>query len=627
MRLALSTLAVPLVGFALYAKMAAFNGTISPGGYNLASATWAMGALATLTALLAFAVPARHRLAGLLVLDALFTLVVLADTVYLRYFGEVLPASALLHGGQSLEVRQSIGVLFKPADLRLLQEWPFLLAMWPWRAHAWRLPVPIPALVPRLAAAAAGVGSMIVLASVIGEFDRRHPNALSGAWNPTYIAASIGTFPYHGVDAYHTLAARVSTEGAPEAVEAMAEGLTQKNSSQATNGNWGVAAGANVIAIQVEALQTFTLHREIKGRAITPHLNRLAAESLYFPNVYGQTKDGNTSDAEFMANTSLYPAPRGAAFVRFSGNTFEALPTALQERGYTTAAMHANSPGFWNRQAMYRSLGFSRFYSVNDYAMTESVGLGLSDRAFFAQSLDKLATLPEPFYAWMVTMSSHHPYDEAAALSDLDVGELAGTRLGLYLQSIHYADAELGRFIADLKRRGLWQRSVVVVHGDHPGVQHDDREALFAFTGTSSERPLAWRKLQKVPLLIHTPGESRRGRIEVAGGQVDLLPTVSNLLGLPFPHAFGQDLLQSPASFVVFNDGSVLSGDTYFDAKRDQAYAFTSERPLDPAMVAPSVALARRHLNYSAEILTYNLVPPIKAIASRGPQRNGRPIL
>lgn len=627
MRLSLGTCLIPVVAIALYTKMAAFNGLISPGGVNLAEATAALTALAWLLALSAMAVPARHRLAALLLIDGLATFLVLADVLYLRYFGEVLPASALLHGAQSLEVKQSVWVLLKLEDLKLLMEWPLLMALLPWRAKIWQVGKALPAWARHATVGLAALLPIAQLAHIVADFDRRHPNALSGAWNPTYVAASIGAFPYHGIDAYHALIARAPADGAPEAVEAIAGWLAAKNSPQAANANWGLAAGANVIAVQVEALQGFTVGLTIGGRPVTPHLNRLAGESLYFTNVFGQTKDGNTSDSEFLANTSLYPAPRGAAFVRFSGNQFEALPGALEERGYTSVAMHANSPGFWNRSSMYGALGFSRFFSVKDYALTESVGLGLSDRAFFDQSLEKLGRLKAPFYAWMVTMSSHHPYDEAAALSDLPVGELEGTRLGHYLKSIHYADAQLGRFIEGLERQGLWQNSVVVVLGDHPGVQHDDREALFALTGQRPDSPLAWRKLQQIPLMIHLPQGRRHGRIETAGGHIDLLPTLSNLLGLPFPHVFGQDLLRANSGFVVFNDGSVLAGQQYYDARARQAYDFASERPIDESPLAPAIALGQRHLGYSGEILKFNLASRIKAIAARDVPRNGRPAI
>lgn len=615
MRLSPGTALLPIALFALYWKFTTFNALISPGGVGLPVANQAiLAACVLLVAPILFA-PARARLPLLIVVDAVLSSLVLADTLYLRYFGELAPASALFHGSQGVQVAGSVRDLLRPSDALLLADLPVLLAALVltrrWKPTPWRL--------GRVAAAGLGtaglIGPSIALSGIVGAFDKAHPDALEGAWNPTYVAASIGALPYHGIDAYHALAARAPADGPPHEVAAIAEWLARKNLPEAANRDWAIASGKNLIMVQVEALQGFTVGLTIGGQPVTPNLNRLMAQSLYFPNIYGQTKHGNTSDSEFMANTSLYPATRGAAFVRFSGNAFESLPGALKERGYQTVAMHANSPGFWNRQAMYASLGFSRFESVRDYTPEDVVGLGLSDRAFFDQSLEKLSRLPQPFYSWLVTMSSHHPYHEAAALSPLDVGDLEGTRLGHYLKSIHYADAQLGRFRAGLEQRGLWDRSVVVVLGDHPGVQRDDAEALVALTGHRVEGPFAWRSLQKIPVMIHLPKDARKGRIEMAGGHVDVLPTVSNLLGLPSPHAFGQDLLRAQPGFVVFNDGSFVAGDTFCDPREGKAYDVATGAPRDAASSLAKAPLAQRHLSYSGEILTFDLGDRLRALA------------
>jgi phosphoglycerol transferase MdoB-like AlkP superfamily enzyme len=615
MRLSPGTALLPIALIALYWKFTAFNALISPGGVGLPVANQAiLAACVLLVAPILFA-PAGWRLPLLLVVDAVLSSLALADTLYLRYFGELAPASALFHGSQGVQVAGSVRDLLRPSDAMILADLPLLVAALV-LTRRWK-PTPWP--LGRVAAAGLGVagliGPSVVLTGVVGDFDRAHPDALEGAWNPTYVAASIGALPYHGIDAYHALAARAPADGPPHEVAAIADWLARKNLPEAANRDWAIASGKNLIMVQVEALQGFTVGLTIGGQPVTPNLNRLAGQSLYFSNIYGQTKHGNTSDSEFMANTSLYPATRGAAFVRFSGNAFESLPGALKERGYQTVAMHANSPGFWNRQAMYASLGFSRFESVRDYTPEDVVGLGLSDRAFFDQSLEKLTRLQAPFYSWLVTMSSHHPYHEAAALSPLDVGDLEGTRLGHYLKAIHYADAQLGRFRAGLEQRGLWDRSVVVVLGDHPGVQREDAEALVALTGNQVEGPFAWRSLQKIPVMIHLPKGARKGRIEVAGGHVDVLPTVSNLLGLPSPHAFGQDLLRAQPGFVVFNDGSFVSGDTFCDPREGQAYDVATGARRDPAPHLAKAPLAQRHLGYSGEILTFDLGDRLRALA------------
>jgi phosphoglycerol transferase MdoB-like AlkP superfamily enzyme len=78
--------------------------------------------------------------------------------------------------------------------------------------------------------------------------------------------------------------------------------------------------------LAVEALQGFVVGRQVDGRPVTPHLNALAKETLYFPAIFGQTSAGGTSDAELLVQASLHPREHGAAFVLHGGNTFRSLP-------------------------------------------------------------------------------------------------------------------------------------------------------------------------------------------------------------------------------------------------------------------------------------------------------------
>ena len=60
----------------------------------------------------------------------------------------------------------------------------------------------------------------------------------------------------------------------------------------------------------MESFQEFLVDLKIDGKEITPNINKLARESQYFPNFYQNVGQGNTSDAEFVVNTSFYIPPR-----------------------------------------------------------------------------------------------------------------------------------------------------------------------------------------------------------------------------------------------------------------------------------------------------------------------------
>lgn len=82
----------------------------------------------------------------------------------------------------------------------------------------------------------------------------------------------------------------------------------------------------------MESFQEFLVDLKIDGKEITPNINKLARESQYFPNFYQNVGQGNTSDAEFVVNTSFYIPPRGAATQRLCGQS-SAKPAEIAARG------------------------------------------------------------------------------------------------------------------------------------------------------------------------------------------------------------------------------------------------------------------------------------------------------
>lgn len=125
---------------------------------------------------------------------------------------------------------------------------------------------------------------------------------------------------------------------------------------------FGRGKDCNLLVVQLESVQNFTLNLSVNGKQVTPVMNKLVKESLYFSRVFQQIGAGNTSDAEFIVNTSLYP--RGAkATSEICGNKeFPSLARLLQRKGYTAHTFHVNDVSFWDRNLMYPALGFNSYY-------------------------------------------------------------------------------------------------------------------------------------------------------------------------------------------------------------------------------------------------------------------------
>lgn len=332
----------------------------------------------------------------------------------------------------------------------------------------------------------------------------------------------------------------------------------------------GALAGRNLIVIQLESFQNITVGRTLRGRPVTPNLNKLLEHGLWFSRCYPQTASGNTSDAEFLANTSLMPASEGAVFERFTSGRYDSLANALRAEGYKTGVFHGNSTNVWNRPNMYPSLGFGRYDSHKDYKPGLKIGLGLADSPFYEQTAQKLAAWKEPFFAMVISLSSHHPFKIPDEAVDFDPAPYDGTVLGDYLRSLHYADMALGEFIGELRESGLLARSLVVIYGDHGGIPLGERERLehFLLTGgegippsgkpTSAPKPAFWREQRQIPLLFLAEGSSLRGKSDTPVGQLDIAPTVAWLLDFKLPHALGTNLAVKKPGFVVFRDGSIV---------------------------------------------------------------------
>lgn len=339
---------------------------------------------------------------------------------------------------------------------------------------------------------------------------------------------------------------------------------------------FGVGQGKNLIVIQVEAMQNFVIGKEYKGKEITPNLNRLLEnDTFYFDTYYQQLGSGNTSDSEFATNNSLYGSMRSYTYEIFKDNYFRGLPVLLKEKGYSTMAFHAFDKTYWSRDVAYPGQGFDVFYSAEEFEPGPMVGMGLTDKNMFEQSLEVLKEQTTPFYAFIITLSSHHPFDIAG---ELDISEDTESMFLNYIQSMSYADSAIGEFIENLKAEGLYEDTVIAIYGDHFGLNPKDdevREETEEYLG----QDYWYETAMNIPMMIHVPGCGMTKTVSVPGGQTDFLPTIAYIMGfetLDTIH-FGHNLLTVKDNFVPIRAyvqrGSFVTGDIMFQMSNDRIFA------------------------------------------------------
>lgn len=408
------------------------------------------------------------------------------------------------------------------------------------------------------------------------------------------------------------------------------EDLVELKSRTEINGGQkytGVGKGKNLIVIQVEALQNFVINREYLGQEITPNLNKLVRSqgSLYFNRYYQLISRGNTSDAEFVSHNSLYPSADEPTYVQYGDNTFYGLPWILKENGYTPWAFHGYEKDFWNRNNAYPNQGFERFISEEDFNVVESIGFGITDEEFFKQSMAYLEELnsidPNPFYSFMVTLTSHNPFKMPKKYQYLDIEEeYENTLLGDYLQSIHYTDKALGNFFESLKEKGLYDNTVIAIYGDHFGISStnkDNKEIMTKFLGFEYDLD----EMMKIPLIIHVPGEEFNETISKVGSQLDFAPTILNIMGYENEKGimFGRDLvnykgpsLVAPQTYAL--KGSIITDEVLIAMSRDgifgnsRGFRLDTREPINVLDYREEHKRAIEEINKSDYILKNNLI-------------------
>lgn len=490
-----------------------------------------------------------------------------------------------------------------------------------------------------------GVGCAVVFASTLSATDI---GRFVKQWNREYIVMKYGIYVYHVNDLIKSVEPKItSLFGYDEAVKTFKDYFAEEN-TQSKNKYTGIYEGKNIIAIHAESIQSFVIGLKINGVEITPNLNKLASSGLYFDNFYAQVSVGTSSDSEFTYATSLMPSNTGTAFVSYYDREYVTTQKLLQEKGYYTFAMHANNADYWNRRIMYKSIGYDKFYSKVDYEIDDKIGLGLSDKSFFRQSIEKIKTINEEnelFYGTIIMLTNHTPFSGTDSTGeykfdrlDLSLHEtvyneetgqyenktypyLENTKLGKYLNSVHYADEALGEFITGLDEAGILDNTVIVLYGDHDArLPKEDYQKMYNYDKetdgilpSDSEGYIEFDSYQyelnrKVPFAIWTKDGKYKGVNSNVMGMYDVMPTLGNMFGFSNEYALGNDIFEmGDNNIVVFPTGNWLTNKVYYNSQKSTAYTLKNA-VIDDEYIKECNLYAEDLLSVSNAIIVYDLI-------------------
>ncbi|MFP3817798.1 LTA synthase family protein [Bacillus sp. SIMBA_008] len=550
----------------------------------------------------------KNRNRYIIAMSCLVTFVLLANMVFYRFYNDFLTIPVLFQTSNMGDLGSSIGTLLEPTDLLLAVDIAVLI----WlhiRQKAFQSD--IPSTKNERAAYFLFVASVYFFNLGLSEAER--PQLLTRSFDREMLVKNISLFNFHIYDG--VLQSKQSAQRALADSNSLTEieNYVTANVKDANKRLFGAAKGRNVILVSLESTQSFVINEKLNGEEITPFLNDFIKQSYNFNNVYHQTGQGKTSDSEFIVDNSLYPLGRGAVFFTNAGNQYMAAPEILKNSGYYSAVLHANNKSFWNRDLMYDSFGYDSFFDINSYDVTDenSVGWGLKDKEFFEQSSELMKNLPQPFYSRLITLTNHFPFDLDEEDQLIDEYDSSSQTLNKYFPTVRYQDEALKRFIEKLKEDGLYDNSVIVLYGDHYGISENHNEAMGQFLGKEIT-PFEEVQLQKVPLVIHIPGitDKKPKTIETVGGQIDIRPTLMNLLGIDTKDQiqFGNDLLSNEKlDFTVLRDGSFITDQVvYTDGA---CYDKETGKPLEETKQCEAFAdKAKQELSLSDEIIYGDLL-------------------
>jgi phosphoglycerol transferase MdoB-like AlkP superfamily enzyme len=536
-------------------------------------ATDVLGPLFEIAAIVAFLgavdIARRRRSYALdLIAYALLSLAMLANVMYASYFGQIFSPQLLSVIGQAVEVSDSITSILRPSHLLYVIDIPLLAV---WAALTWTTRDGLPVRDRRWVAGPVAFSLVVLVMQIVlvlslpADIDGRAVARARGFG--AYQVASVVRLALPDAVALQAAALANDTSLSPaQAAQTRIDRVRQGSSGSRVAGVMpGQYRGKNVIMIQVETLQSLVIGTKYRGQEITPNLNKLAAKSWYFPNTFAQTSAGNTVDAEFTANTSLLAPTDGASSVEYSDYELTGLPKLVRANGYDAITLHQNDVRFWNRIGLYPALGFRRYWDQSYFKDRDKIWHA-SDQVLFSDGMKVLkseAASDAPFYALFITESSHIPFRGiAASRRPLKLTPEDGrTFSGKYLGSISYVDEAIGEFIADLKTAGIWDDSIIVIYGDHSALldskpDPEDSRVANELLG----RPYSDVDRQRIPLIIHLPGQEDARTITKPAGQIDIMPTLADLLGL--------DLSSSPhiGRSLFVNSRALVATRTYLSA-------------------------------------------------------------
>lgn len=332
---------------------------------------------------------------------------------------------------------------------------------------------------------------------------------------------------------------------------------------QYTDDIYASARGKNVILLVVESLNSWVIDLRINGHEVSPTLNALChdtSSNLVSLKMKSQVKNGRSSDGIFMYNTGLLPLTVKAVTNTYGDATYPALCKAMGD--YSTFYACCDEPTLWNVKNMSKTYGYGAFYGKAEINEAIKQNNYLLDKTLLEEVSQIIPTLSRPFMGLVATAGMHHPFDEVMSPSTwIQNSGMYTKEVRCYLERVNAFDTELAAFIDRLKSQGIYQNTMIVIVSDHNEMVDDN----------PGGRPSIDKEGDDCVMVIVNSGQA--GEIEGPIGQIDIYPTLLDLLGLNFQKwkGLGYSLLRNDITSVATSPSSI-AGSSTLSSRQQEAW-------------------------------------------------------
>lgn len=331
----------------------------------------------------------------------------------------------------------------------------------------------------------------------------------------------------------------------------------------------GMFEGYNVIELVLEGFSGYVIDPQL-----TPTLYKLTHEGFVFNNYYTALHFTSTSNGECQTLTGLYPKNGSPITMTETGkkgtNLYFSLPQQLLRQGYLVQAYHPNSQ-MYGRYESHTNLGYDYRQFGNGFDNLEVSNSGKllwpqRDSHMIEASVDNYINSDKPFHVYYLTISGHMPYSDNRVVAPYRETVRAMSQYSEttqnYIATAMEVDKALALLLDKLEAAGKLDKTLIVATGDHiPYFNVDTLEELTGKKFGSSDDLQNIKEsaidfdVYKSALILWTPSITEPIQVDKVCCQVDILPTLSNLLGLEYDSRMlsGSDILSDSEGLVIFS--------------------------------------------------------------------------